>query len=225
MAPRAMPGTGRARRVGEESPAFEQTYRRYLSRLASIDLSSRSRVLGISVVDDEAVIPLFGIPYRVSASGVRDPSGSRPIHSVSIVLCQHLLLCPGAAPPGSDWVSFKDFKDAAPFVEGFVNNAERAVARNFAGRVEDLKEASGKLGGADPGLEVSYDLSVRLDALPRVPVVLLFNDEDEEFPADATILFERGAESYLDVECLAIIGWLLADHLAGAAGGADRTIM
>jgi hypothetical protein len=49
--------------------------------------------------------------------------------------------------------------------------------------------------------------------LPKVPVLLLFDDVDEEFPAQCKVLFERRAEHYLDPECLAIIGRLLNNFL------------
>jgi hypothetical protein len=210
----------------DESPAFEQTYRRYLEQVASIDLASRTEVLGIGLEGGEAVIPLFGAEHRVSARGVRSPSGDQPIHSISVVLCQYLLLCPDPAPSaGADWVTYKDFSDAGPFVDGFVNNSEKALCRSFAGRLDDLREACRRLGGSDPSLEVSTELAMRFEALPRIPVVLLFNDRDEEFPADSTILFERRAEKFLDMECIAIIGWMLADHLVENAGGPGRTIM
>jgi hypothetical protein len=207
------------------SSAFERTYRHYLERIAGIDLAARADVLAISVSGGVATIPLLGREHGVSAGGVVDPSGGRPIHSVSVVLCQYLLLAPDAAPPGSEWVTYKDFRDAAPFVDGFRSNTERAIARRFTGRVARLEDACRLLGGVPADVKVSCQLSARFQALPRVPITLLFNDEDEEFPADATVLFERRAAAYLDMECLAILGWLLADGLAGAADAAGHTIM
>jgi hypothetical protein len=58
-----------------------------------------------------------------------------------------------------------------------------------------------------------------------VPLLLLFNDEDEDFPAQCSLLFQRRAEKFLDMECLAIIGWLLADSLTQAAGLGERSVM
>ena len=56
---------------------------------------------------------------------------------------------------------------------------------------------------------------MRVPALPRIPLLLLFNDADDEFAAQCAILFERRADRYLDMECLAIIGSLLADAWVG----------
>jgi hypothetical protein len=210
----------------DQSPAFEKTYRMYLAKLAGLDMEARAGLLGLTVEGGEAVVSLYGRPHRVSSGGVTDPSGVQPVHSASVVLCQYLLLGPSGEPPGgTEWVTFKDFRDAAPFVDGFVNNSERAIARSFSGRLDGLRDACRAIDGEAPDLEVSYQLKMRFQALPRVPVVLLFNDEDEEFPAESTILFERRAERHLDMECLAILGWMLADRLAEAAGGAGRTIM
>jgi hypothetical protein len=46
-----------------------------------------------------------------------------------------------------------------------------------------------------------------------VPLLLLFNDADEGFPAACSVLFERRAGGYLDMECLAMSGMLLAERL------------
>jgi hypothetical protein len=36
--------------------------------------------------------------------------------------------------------------------------------------------------------------------------LLLFNDKDDEFPAQCSVLFERRAQKFLDMECLAMVG-------------------
>jgi hypothetical protein len=73
----------------------------------------------------------------------------------------------------------------------------------------NLKKACEILEGRYPTLELSYDLSVQFNLLPRIPVLLLYNDADDEFPANCSVLFERRAEYYLDAECLAMAGRLL----------------
>jgi hypothetical protein len=208
-----------------KSPIFEETYKNYLAQVASVDIPSRTKLLGIGLKEGAALIPLLGKTYRVSPLGVFDPSGQEPDHAVRVVLCKYLLLGPEAAPLGEDWVSFKDFKDAAPFAGGFINNTEKALVRYFSGRLDLLKEACQTLSGHPTDLEVSYQLALRFEALPKIPILLLFNDEDEEFPAQCSLLFQKKAEGYLDMECLAILGWFLTDALLQAAGAIQPTIM
>lgn len=207
------------------SPVFEETYKNYLAQVARIDMKACADPLGIQAEGQNAIIPFFKQPYRVSPNRVLDPSGQQPTHAVSVVLCQYLLLCQPIEPQGDEWVSFKDFKDAAPFVGGFVNNTERTIFIKFPGRLAALKDACLNLGGLPVDLGLSYDLSIRFEALPRIPLLLLFNDEDDEFPAQCALLFQKKAEKYLDMECLAIIGWFLTDSLLQAAGESQATIM
>ena len=207
------------------SSIFEETYQNYLTQLAGIDFASRAETLGIEIRDGEALVPLMGKTYRVSPKGVFDPSGKEPNHAVSILLCRYLLLCPEKEPKGDQWVTYKDFRDAAPFVGGFVNNTEKALVKNFSSRLQELKQACQRLGGRPADLELSYDIVCRFDVLPKIPILLLFNDADEEFPAQGSLLFQENAAGFLDMECLAILGWFLTDALHQAAGSSITTIM
>ena len=82
-----------------------------------------------------------------------------------------------------------------------VNVADKAVGihLNLGGRLLD----------DDP----SWDLSVAFDMLPRIPIRLRFIDKDDEFPAQCSILFRGSAESYIDMESLAIGGTYLTGIL------------
>jgi hypothetical protein len=55
----------------------------------------------------------------------------------------------------------------------------------------------------------------------RIGLLLVFNDQDEDFPAQCRALFQRHAEFYLDPESLAMTGAALAKTLglADAGGG------
>jgi hypothetical protein len=57
---------------------------------------------------------------------------------------------------------------------------------------------------------------MQFNALPQVPLVMLFNDADDEFSATCSVLFQRRAENYLDPECLAMLGRCLFTHLRNA---------
>ena len=75
-----------------------------------------------------------------------------------------------------------------------------------------------------PADQYSYDLAMQFDALPKVSVLLLFNDKDAEFPAQSSVLFEKRAEKYLDMECLAMVGMLFFEYLKAEAGESSQTL-
>ena len=197
----------------EKSLVFEETYNNYLAQVAELDFNKIADQLGAEVVGDELIIPFFGNPHRISAEGITDPTGSRPTFSVCVVLFKYMLLCPDKTPIENDWVSYKDFKDSAPFSGAFVSTTEVPLAKYFSGRLNDLESACRGIHGQPPATTFSYDLCMQFNALPKIPVLLLFNDADNEFAAQCMVLFERRAEKYLDMECLAMVGMLLFEHL------------
>ena len=205
----------------DKPTVFEETYTHYLARIGQLDFAKIAGRLGVKVCGDELIIPVFGNPHRISSQGLSDPSGKRPDFSVCVVLFKYLLLCPDDGPAEDDWVSFKDFKDAAPFAGAFVNYTEAPLADHFAGNPARLEAAARALGGHPPAADFPYDLSLQFPALPKVPVLMLFNDADEEFAARCAVLFERRAEKYLDMECLAMVGSLLFEWLKRAADNTD----
>jgi len=203
--------------IMNKSSVFEETYTNYLAQIAGLDFKKIADRLGAEMVGEELIIPFFGKPIRVSAAGISEPSGGRPNFSVCVVLFKYLLLCPDHDPAGNDWVSFKDFKDSAPFAGAFFNHIEIPLAKYFSGRLKDLEAACRGIHGHPPVATFSYDLCMQFTALPQIPVLLLYNDTDMEFPAQCAVLFERRAENYLDMECLAMVGILLFEHLKRAA--------
>lgn len=62
--------------------AFEEIYRDYLEQLGQVDLERVCKRLGLAREGQEAIVPLFGHPHRVSRKGILTPQGNRPIHSV-----------------------------------------------------------------------------------------------------------------------------------------------
>ncbi len=183
---------------------YERTYNYYMSQFDNIDLKSIRQKLGVTVDKDEITIPLFGKPHKVSKDGVADPSGEKPALYICIILCKYLLMCPDVSPKGKEWATFRDLKDSGPLETYFANDIERPIADMFKGRLDHMNKACKALGGYPSDLEVNYDLAIQFDALPKVPVLILYNDADDEFGAKCSLLFDKFAEIYLDPECLAM---------------------
>ena len=210
--------------MSERAAVFDRIYRDYLHRVVRTDWRPKAGLLGIEVDEAGITVPFFGVPYRISETGIQDPDGKRPIQSVSVSLFQYLLLSPDASPEGDDWVTYKDFRDAAPFAGAFTKNVEKAIAEHFSGRLAELEAAASRLDAHSSNLDLSHDFHRIFKGLPRIPLLLVFNDEDEDFPAQSTVLFQRRASHHLDMECLAMVGWLLCDRLRHADGVTQGTI-
>ena len=199
--------------MSAKSQVFEQTYNDYLARIAGLDFSFLAENLALQANGNELTVPFFNQPYRVSAGGIQDSAGQKPHLALCVILCRYLLMCPLIEPLGGHWTSFKDFKNAAPLVQAFYNTVTKPISETFTGKTAALEKAAESIGCYPPPEAYPYDVSVQFDALPKVSGLLLFNDADEEFPAQCTVLFERRVEKYLDMECLAMVGMLLCEYL------------
>jgi hypothetical protein len=197
---------------------FDTTLEDYLTQIGAIDLVSRAETLGATALEGTLVLPLYGIPYRVSNEGVFDAGAQKANFAASVVLYRYILQCPAAVPAPGGWVTYRDFRDAAPLIGYFAANTNKVIETTFAGKRAALEDACRRIGGRILE-EPSFDLAVTFDFLPRIPVYLRFNDRDDEFPAQSSVLFRQSAECYLDMECLAIGGTLLTGLLIGEEKG------
>ncbi len=187
-----------------ENSVFEQNYEYYLERIRNVSLDTVAESLGGRKKGNALIIPFFGTDFEVSHEGILDPSGKRAGYDISIIISKYILMCPKGPTGKKEWVSFRDLKDSGPLLNYFAKDVENPAAALLSGKDPDaVRKAS---GGRAPDLDVSYDLSLRFDALPRVPLILLFNDADEEFPATCGVLFESRVEQYIDAECIAMVG-------------------
>ncbi|MCK5097462.1 MAG: DUF3786 domain-containing protein [Desulfobacteraceae bacterium] len=199
----------------QKSEIFEKTYNDYLAQIANVDIKAVKDILGLTIENNQIIIPFFGKNYLVSKKGIFDESGKKPSFSVCVILSKYLLLCPDTCQCDSNWVSFKDFKRSSHFlnINFFASDTEKPITTKFSGKLDLLLNACKKTGGFSPDIRLSYDLTMQFTALPMVSLLMLFNDGDNEFPAQCSVLFQKQAEYYLDPESLAITAAFLASSL------------
>ena len=205
--------------MARTSDVFEKHYRNYLGQIADLDLASMAPILGLVSRGDQFLVPFFGQAYLISREGFVDDSGMAPSYGVCVILAKYLLRCPTQIHRDENWCAFRDFKKESHFtnVNYFASDTEKAVVAAFAGGIDSLFKAAAKLGGVRKKGLFAYDLVMHFTALPRIALLLMFNEGDEDFPAYGTVLFQKQAEYYLDPESLAMTSAALTHRLKNAA--------
>lgn len=196
----------------EKAKIFDKTREDYLSQIGDIDLKARADLLGATYDDGALLIPFYNLPYRVSKKGVFNSSGDEANFAASVVLCCYILQCPDSTPELGEWVTYREFRNSGPLTSYFTANTNKIIETTFSGQLTNLRRACEHLGGQFVDTR-SFDLAATFDFLPRIPVYFRFNDRDEEFPAQSSVLFRQSAEKYIDMECLAIGGTYLTGLL------------
>ncbi|MGD0231644.1 MAG: DUF3786 domain-containing protein [Syntrophorhabdales bacterium] len=166
--------------------------------------SANAPLLGGRVTVTDALIPVFGEECAVRRDGVY--KDERRLDTIGSILVVRYLLQAGTEPLAHSWLPYRDLKDGAQFSSYIKANIEDKIALSFSGKRDVLEERLTALGAeAYAGGEMPGDLVRVVHPLPKVPVLCLFWEADEEFPPSFQFLFDSSAPSYLDLESLAVV--------------------
>lgn len=113
------------------------------------------------------------------------------------------------------WVPFRELSGASPFTMAFEKHVLEPFALTFSEQTEKLAKACEALGGVN----LSHaDVGYRINAFDCMPIKFLFWDGDDEFPAQANILYDNSATDFIHVESTVSIAIEGIERLAEAAG-------
>lgn len=92
---------------------------------------------------------------------------------------------------------------------------EERIAAHFTGKTDLLKKYAPELGAVlQENPEQSCSAAFLVPALPRLPLFVLFWDEEEEdgFPAKVKVLFDQNVLEFLDIESLVFVCERMAER-------------
>lgn len=111
------------------------------------------------------------------------------------------------------WVAFEQLSGGPGYAASFRGRVVAPLLGRFGPHPENLVPAAATLDGEPLTLG---DASVRLPALPRVPVACVVWGGDDEFPPSANVVFDASIEGYLDAEAVTVLAELATRRLAEA---------
>ncbi len=201
-------------------PALELAQRN-LRSLAPETVAARAGVDLISTGDgSEYRLRMLSREYRVPFPeclvyevGSGSPAGVSPT-----LVALHYLITADGSPVRHEWVPFRVIPGGGVYVAAFRRRSIEPLLTRFGGDPAGLHQAALTLGGTAAGMG---DASYAFDALPRLPMACVLWLGDEEQGAEANILFDAGAPSYLPTEDLAVLAGTLAYGLIRAGGAAS----
>jgi hypothetical protein len=129
------------------------------------------------------------------------------------ILILHYLGGDAVAPAHTDWIGFQQVPSGEFYFDAFKRRSHDPLAQTFGREPGKLIEAGAAIGAekADFG-----DAAVTVPAFAKVPVVAVVHAADDEFPADAKILFKSSIDAYFCTEDVAVLGGLVAGRLVKA---------
>jgi hypothetical protein len=166
-----------------------------------------------SAADDLFRIPFLNRAYRVSFPKLEfedeaDFQKEVPIQEQILILHYMRSLSPPFLT--GKWVSYREIPGASFYYSAFVKRAIDPLKKAFGNHAERLLPAAEILGGQTID---SGDAGFEFRPLPHVPVRLILWAGDEEFPAEANMVFDENIKDILSAEDIAWLAGMLVYRL------------
>ena len=182
-----------------------------LSQASFEALAGRS---GFEPSDGQSLhIPFLDRTYLVSYplfdfKDLADSTKEIPIQEQVLIL--HYLMATEVPDLSGDWVSYREIPGASFYFGAFVKRAVDPLKKVFGQNISGFSQAAEKLQARK--IE-NGDAGFEFRALPAVPLQLILWEGDDEFPADANILFDKTIGRILSPEDVAWLAGMVVYRL------------
>jgi hypothetical protein len=158
-------------------------------------------------------IPFLNRIYRVGYPAfefVDTAAQDKDVPLQEQILILHYLLADMPGMPSGDWVAYREIPGATFYNAAFGKRALEPLKKVFGLNLVGFQAASARLNGVPVAFgDVASDFRV----LPKVPIRIILHGGDEEFPPEATILFDRSIGGLLSPEDIAWLAGMIVYRL------------
>jgi hypothetical protein len=126
------------------------------------------------------------------------------------IVALHYLYYRGEPLRTAGWLAYRDMPGGRDFSRAFESMAESILADRFGDAPEEFVRVAHALAGkaGDTG-----DYSFVIQALPRVPILVVLWPSTDDIAGAAHILFQPSTPYYLHTEDIAALGIVAAERL------------
>ena len=168
-------------------------------------------------------LPLWRRPVVVSYPewiARKWPSGEA-LSSMETALLLYYFTIADGFPLSREWISFADLPDGRFYNQAFHGYTGKELAQSFKNDQVAFERAALGLSGEHLALG---DAAFAFQALPRVPLCVVFWQGDEEFSSSAQVLFDAAASHYLTTDSYAILGSIIAHRLIAVKDATTKSL-
>lgn len=195
---------------------YEQALRLGLEAMERKDPEGVAARAGCQFIDRRILVPHLDRSLMLELDSkeftIRETGEEAPIWLAILVL--HYLNNADGQQPSGVLKHFREFKEGHFYEPAFNRRTKDILVQAFGNRPELMIRAASKLGGKL--LDVG-DAATELRYFPYVPVTCILWKGDEEFPAEASVLFDETASLFFSAEDMAVAGQMAVLELLKAS--------
>jgi hypothetical protein len=188
--------------------------------LAKVSMAELVENSGLAADGDKGLmVPFLDRTYLLSYPGFifSDPGASgKEIPLQEQVLVLHYLQGSGKSRVTGNWVAYREIPGAGFYFSVFAKRAIEPLKKVFGNNLEGFETAAAALKGQP--IEAG-DAGYEFALFPKTPLQLILYRGDEEFAAEANILFDAGIKDQLSPEDAAWLASLLVYRLLARSHG------
>ncbi|UCE36483.1 MAG: DUF3786 domain-containing protein [Thermoplasmata archaeon] len=165
--------------------------------------------------DGYYILPFLGEIYHVfpEKRKVKD-SRNQDVYPFLAVLLLHYLTNAKDIEPEGKLISFRELEGGDIYYSAFCARAINKITEAFGQNPEILTEVGNRINAMKG---VHGDISIIINAFPKIPVTVILWKGDEEVPSSSNMLFDASIAELLPTEDVAVLGGFVASNLKKTA--------
>ncbi len=151
-------------------------------------------------VNKKYSISVWGDEYNIYPSGFKIDcikSGNSDPHELFYLFVIYYLLNYKDIKITKEWISEKDIPGGVTFFRGPHEIPTNLISKRYNNNIKAFSDRCIELGGVK--LDMA-DGAYRFDIVPNIPVAVLYWAGDDDFPAEAKILYDRTIIDHLTLD-------------------------
>ena len=189
-----------------------------VDKLSQVSFETIAQRSGFELMDGQSLhIPFLDRTYLVSYPLFEFKDQAEVEKEIPIqeqVLVLHYLMAVEVPDLTGRWVSYREIPGASFYFGAFVKRAVDPLKKVFGQNISGFSRAAEKLGAR---IIENGDAGFEFRALPAVPLRLILWEGDDEFPAEANILFDETIGRILSPEDVAWLAGMVVYRLMALA--------
>lgn len=182
---------------------YDSIYLGLITKLSACDFQEAADRLGLEYVDGGIRLYFLGREYRISIDGAL-PLDGQPVNVNNRSVLLYYLLSKGQGDPEDSYVLFERIPGMVSGLTLQSRLMNTPLERCFGNDYVKFSETAKKLGGIEEESRAGTHLW-RFDVLPKIPLKIVFDEADDEFPVNIQIMADKTALQFLEFECLAFL--------------------
>ena len=199
-----------------EKSNYEQVIENWRKKFLEMDQETLIRKFDLESDEEALYITYFSRKLRIDRkNGVITDQGARPGFDTVMNIYNTFYYAAEHPVASGNLVAFRQVKRVYPFEAAYRRTIISRLQEIFSGKTAELEKACKALGGMPlPQGDVGYMLPV----FPFLNIAVLFWDKDEEFEAQANMLFDSEITEFMHEENMVCVAADAVYYLTQAAG-------